>query len=192
MIYINSLILLFTDHIESILSFLAIVISYILLKSTIKAINEQNRPFISFSIEPQKNSRSMNFVIRNTGNRTANNVEIETKPALSSVFAYKKNFALILSKDGKMKLSGITPNQEIKSFFDSTLWRYKENDEDTIDKVQVEIRYKYRAKEFTDSIVIDFSYLRNLGSTKTPEDIEDNIKKIADSIISIDNSLKNK
>ena len=192
MIYLNSLILLFTDHIESILSFLGIVISYILLKSTIKAINEQNRPFISFSIEPQKNSRSMNFVIRNTGNRTANNVEIVTKPALSSVFAYKKNFALILSKDGKMKLSGITPNQEIKSFFDSTLWRYKENDEDTIDKVQAEIRYKYRDKEFTDSIVIDFSYLRNLGSTKTPEDIEDNIKKIADSIISIDKSLKNK
>jgi hypothetical protein len=99
---------------------------------------------------------------------------------------------LILSKDGKIKLSGITPNQEIKSFFDSTLWRYKENDEDTIDKVQAEIRYKYRDKEFTDSIVIDFSYLRNLGSTKTPEDIEDNIKKIADSIISIDESLKNK
>ena len=162
MLYLNALMLLFKDHIGSILSFIAIIISYVLLKSTIEAINEQNRPYISLSIEPIEKPSNLFIVIRNTGNRTAENVEITSNPKLESYCAVQKQIPLIIDNNGKINLSGIAPNQEIKSFFDYGLYRFAE-DVNSNDKTLLQINYSYRKKYFTEKIVIDFSYIKSVG-----------------------------
>ena len=177
-------------HFEPILSFLGLCISYIILKSTIKAINEQNRPFISFSIESVKKIGNLFIIIRNTGNRTAYNLKISTSPKLISVCSQNRKIPLIMSSDGEINLSGVAPNQVIQSFFDSGLYRYKENTEESVDLVEIVISYTYKKREFIEKTTIDFSYLKNASSISSPEDIDKNIKKIADNLEKIERKLK--
>ena len=190
--YLKALLQIFADNLNSILSFIGIVISYVLLKSTIKAINEQNRPFISLSIEPIKKPSNLFVVIRNTGNRTAENVEITSEPKLESFCSEKKQFPLIIDINGKINISGIAPNQEIISFFDHALYRYAK-DISSNDKILLQLEYSYKNKKYKEKTVIDFSYIKSVAPiVNSPEDIDKNIKKIADSIISIDKSIKSK
>ena len=177
------------NHFEAILSFLGLCISYIILKSTIKSINEQNRPFVSFSIEPVKNPGNLFVFIRNTGNRTAYDIEIKTEPKLISECSIVKKTPLIISKNGEIQLSGLAPSQTIQSFFDKGLYRYKSDNDKLKDKLEVEIKYSYKKKNFEEKTNIDFSYLRNQSSINTPEDIDTNIKRIADNLTSIDSKL---
>ncbi len=180
------------DLISPIISFAGIIVSALVLKATIKALNEQNRPFISFSIEPVKKIGNLHIIIRNTGNRTAENVKIETEPKLISYCDRARKISSIISKDGKMLLSGIAPNQTIKSFFDSALYRYRNNKEEPQDKLSLTISYNYNKREFVDKIIIDFSYLKNASQINSPEDIEPNIKKIADSLVDINKKFRKK
>ena len=192
MVYLKALLQIFADNLNSILSFIGIVISYVLLKSTIKAINEQNRPFISLSIEPIKKPSNLFVIIRNTGNRTAENVEITSEPKLESFCSKNKQIPLIIDSNGKINISGISPNQEIISFFDHALYRYAK-DISSNDKITLQIEYSYNNKKYKDNTVIDFSYIKSVApKINSPEDIDINIKKIADSIISIDKSIKSK
>lgn len=163
-----------------------------ILKSTIKAINEQNRPFISFSIEPIKKPTNLFFVIRNTGNRTAESVEITSTPKLESLCSKEKQIPLIMDKDGKINISCVAPNQEIKSFFDHGLYRYKK-EVSTDDKIVLTIKYNYKKKLYDEKMEFDFSYIKSLApKIDSPEDIEKNIMQIANSIKSIDESVKSK
>lgn len=179
-----------TELINPLLSFIGVCISAILLKATIDSLNEQNWPFISFSIEPIKKVDSLYIVIRNTGNRTANNVRITTKPILTSIFSQKRDAPLILSKDGEIVLSGISPNQTIKSFFDSCLWRYGERKDKVNDEIVASISYEYRRRKFAENTTINLSYLKNISTIVSVDDIDTNIMKIADSIEFIDKNIK--
>ncbi len=132
----------------------------------------------------------MYIVIRNTGNRTANNVRITTKPILTSIFSQKRDAPLILSKDGEIVLSGISPNQTIKSFFDSCLWRYGERKDKVNDEIVASISYEYRRRKFAENTTINLSYLKNISTIVSVDDIDTNIMKIADSIEFIDKNIK--
>ncbi|MDD3049619.1 MAG: hypothetical protein PHR06_00570 [Candidatus Cloacimonetes bacterium] len=178
------------ELLNPVLSFIGVCISAIVLKATINSINEQNRPFISFSIEPSKKVKNFFIVIRNTGNRTANNVIIKTTPKLVSICSEKRNTPSIISDKGEISLSGVSPNQIIKTFFDSGLYRYKENPNEISDKFEISISYKFKKRKFVESVILDLTYLRHVCSLNTPEDIDTNIKKIADNIESINKKIK--
>ncbi len=190
MIYLKAFLQYFADNLNSILSFIGIIISYVLLKSTIKAINEQNRPYISFSIEPIKKPSNLFFVIRNTGNRTAESVEITSVPKIESLCSKERQIPLIINKDGKINISCVAPNQEIKSFFDHGLYRYKK-DVSTNDKVTITIKYNYKKKLYYEKKEFDFTYIKSLTpKIDSPEDIEKNIMQIASSIKLIAESVE--
>lgn len=173
-----------------ILSLLGIIISACVLLATVKALREQNRPFISCSIEPIKEIDHLYLIIRNTGNRTANNVGITTNPKLVSEFSKLRDFPIGLSDRGELKLSGVAPNQIIQSFFDIGYFRWVESKDKVVDIFELTIRYNYKKREFIEQTTIDFSYLKYPLESSKSDDIKPNIKKIADSLVNISKKIK--
>lgn len=179
----------FIQNFEAILSFLGIFISSCILWMTAKAINEQNRPYISFSIETYDDPDQMFIVIRNTGNRTAKNITIYTNPKLKSYFTKESEMPSLINDDGAINLSGLAPGQIIKSFFDYASCRpskYKNNFKSSV----VTIKYSSNCKKFEGLFNIDFAYLDKRIVVTDSTDLKKNIKRIADKIESIEKNNK--
>lgn len=189
MTIIESILSLMSKHFDSVLSFGGVLISSSILCVTIRSISEQNRPHISFSIETDADPSDMFMVIRNTGNRTAQDITISTTPVLLSFCAKERNIPLIINDEGIVNISGLAPNQVIKSFFDYGLYRDKDNHEiQNITKVN--IKYYLKKKKFNESFNLDFSYMDKLAIIKKPDEISKNLQRIADNIESIDLKMK--
>ena len=172
---------------DSILSFLGILVSSFILGATVRAINEQNRPYVSFSIETLDDDiSSMLLVIRNTGNGTAENVTITTRPGLISSLSKDKSIPILIDDEGRINISGLAPNQVIKSTFDYSLYRSKDKYDNT---TSVDIVYFRKKKKFLESFHLDFSYMDKLSIVKKSNDIPKNIKKIADKLEAIEKKL---
>lgn len=181
-----------SEVVSPILSFFGVVVAAFILRATNKTLREQNRPFISCSIEPIKEVDHLFLIIRNTGNRTANNVVITTNSKLKSVFSKLRDFPIALSDSGELKLSGVAPNQIIQSFFDIGYFRWVESKDKVEDIFELTIRYNYKKREFVEKTTIDFSYLKYPLESSKVDDIKPNIKKIADSLVSINKKIKAK
>ena len=181
-----------TGWINPLISLISIIIAAWTAWLTRKALLENNRPIISFSIESGENIKTLYLVIRNTGNRTADNVKITISPSITSITAKKKNISLIMDENGIINLSGLYPTQTVKSFFDHAFLRYQKNDErdKLIEVADVEISYQYGKRSFKEKAHIDFSYIKDLADIKKDTKTEDNIKEIADSLVEINKKIK--
>ncbi|MBI9030997.1 hypothetical protein JEZ13_03180 [bacterium] len=181
-----------TGWMNPLISLISIIIASWTALLTRKALVENNRPMIIFSIEPGENIKALYFVISNTGNRTADNVKITISPLITSITAKQNNIPLIMNENGIINLSGLYPTQTVKSFFDHAFLRYENNDErdKLIEIADVEISYQYGKRSYKEKAHIDFSYIKKLTDIKKDTKTEDNLKKIADSLVEINKTLK--
>lgn len=180
------------DHFDSLIAALSLSVASIMLYFNAKALREHNRPYISFSIETNKKLiKNQEIVIKNTGNRIAEDINIKVNPELHSYCFEKVKIDYSFFKENPIKFESIAPGQEIRTSFDHSLYRFdKKALENRNHYYSVEIRYRHNKTYYKQTYPIDISYIRFLGKTVGPEDINKNIKQIADSLKEISERIK--
>jgi len=190
--FISQLIEFIKNHFDSLIAALSLSVASIMLWLNAKALGEHNRPYISFSIESNKELiDNQEIVIKNTGNRIAEEIDIMIEPELHSYCFEMKEIDYSFFKKNPIKFESIAPGQEIKTSFDLSLYRFNKKDRENNNHFYlVTIQYKYLKKHYKQSYPVDISYMRFLGKTVGQEDINKNIKQIADSLEDISKRIK--
>ncbi len=118
----------------SFLTFLYVLITYLILSSSVKSSEEQLRPYIvvTFPII----HLDVYFIIKNIGKRPAHNINIEISPPIDSIQmeSFKGNCTPMLTQ------YFLAPNQELKNFITTTPYILKDNF-DIPELFEIEITY---------------------------------------------------
>lgn len=168
-----------SNHFDQILTTGMFIVAFFAMRITVKAFNEQNRPYITFNYEEHSVGNYYYIIVRNTGLRGATDVKISIDPPLNSFMLKDRDSISIIDFDF------IAPNQLIRSTFDYSIFRHNEENGAKVEKHKVIVCYKYKNRNFIEKYSLDLTYLKTwLGgdvdskSTKHLKDIADHLKKI--------------
>lgn len=168
---------------QTVLSVIAVLISLLMFIVAWLTFREHNRPYITLHAEI-KDGYGVCLVIKNSGNRAAYNVSVNTDVPLESVF-YSQNPNYKLPFVTEKIHHFIGPDQSLSSFFDDLSWRYSAAYQKPRDKYAITIKYRHKKRKFIDKYQFDLSYLEFMpwGKPRDPiEDISRVLSKISDQL----------
>lgn len=177
---LNAIISFIGDHLANLLTLGVLFIAYRAFKVTAKSFEEQNRPYITANIEKGDSPFHIYLIIRNNGNRGAQDVSMTfTPPLRSQMFQNMPE----VNEFTKCMYAFIAPQQTIKTTFDLTTHRFAKGVV-CDNKISIDINYKCAKKSYTDKYLIDIDYIRNqVGPNESDvkmgfEQIDKTLKKI--------------
>lgn len=169
-------------------------IATITLGEIIKTREIENKPNIICYIDTPFDDNLMYLFIKNIGKNTATNIKIEFDPLLKNKRDSIKNLPFI--KEG---ISSLTPNQELKSFFDTTT-EYFSTPQILPLKYNARILYKDASKNEYSSIqildlnsILGLSYIQRKSTheiAKVLEEINKSNKNIASNFKELNNNIE--
>ncbi len=174
---------LVVDNLGMIIAMLSLFVAIMLLYFNIKALNEANRPHVSFFMRSGRTYKEIRWVLHNSGNRPAQNISVKLDPPLVS-YLHK----WFVTSQNEYKLHNISVDylaagQEVYNIFDYALHRYsKNNTDDIIEKSLITISYSFCKRKFQTKYTIDLSYFHELEAINEPYPIKDSVKRIADAL----------
>jgi heme/copper-type cytochrome/quinol oxidase subunit 2 len=141
-----------------------------------KTFEEANRPYVVFSLETPQGS-VIDLVIKNVGNRPAEDVSISTNPKLESQFEPFHSY-----HDKQLSFAFLPPNYEHRIAFDSVKRMPGKN---VPIRYDVNVKYRFHGNTYSENFCIDLTPFVN----KTHITSEGSDKKIIKQLSDISGSL---
>lgn len=153
------------------------------IEETRKAELEGRRPYVIVTVEPAKTSRHLlDLVVRNIGQRPAENVSISIDPPPVRVHE-TDGYELSNAKMLREPMAIIAPGQEMRAFYDSHIDRNGRDDLPTFHTVSLTYQ-DFSGHKYTGNSVIDIDAMRGTMFTdvKTVHDIAKSLAEIQETL----------